>query len=264
MKLTIVTQWSKFETQGSILSSQHLSLLLNRFRQEGSLFTLQVSDSKLIFLGIIYCFIGIALITQNYINPAIDIIKKKGIVSHLLLICFQLSSDMMNATLLAFSNSAAESFIVLNSILFGVSDIGIQTAVQQSAFSALIIMGIFYRLAPEDTRIDWWISTRDSLLFIVYLCVQSYFLFGNKIETYAIYVLLVIYMIHVILMKLNHPVEVMIKKSVANYFEVRELHRLADENIQHFHHNLDGRSPCLELLNKIKFKQEGARQQNGT
>ena len=31
----------------------------------------------------------------------------------------------MNATLLAFSNSAAESFIVMNSILFGVSDIGI-------------------------------------------------------------------------------------------------------------------------------------------
>jgi len=31
----------------------------------------------------------------------------------------------MNATLLAFSNSAAESFIVMNSIFFGVSDIGI-------------------------------------------------------------------------------------------------------------------------------------------
>lgn len=199
------------------------------------------------FAGIIYSFIGIALITQNYINPAIDIIKKKGI----------LSSDMMNATLLAFSNSAAESFIVLNSILFGVSDIGIQTAVQQSAFSAMIIMGIFYRLAPEDTRIDWWISTRDSILFIVYLVVQSYFLIGNEIDSYAIYVLIVIYVIHVILMKLNHPVEVMIKKSVANYFEVRELHRLADENIQHFHYNLDSRTPCLELLNKIKFRQEG-------
>lgn len=41
-----------------------------------------------------------------------------------------MSSDTMNATLLAYSNSAAESFIVINSILFGVSDIGIQTAVQ--------------------------------------------------------------------------------------------------------------------------------------
>jgi len=55
------------------------------------------------------------LATQNYINPAIDTIKKKGIIS----------SDTMNATLLAFSNSAAESFIVMNSIFFGVSDIGI-------------------------------------------------------------------------------------------------------------------------------------------
>jgi Ca2+/Na+ antiporter len=63
--------------------------------------------------------LGISLITQNYINPAIDTIKKKGIMS----------SDTMNATLLAYANSAAESFIVINSILFGAQDIGIQTAV---------------------------------------------------------------------------------------------------------------------------------------
>lgn len=67
------------------------------------------------FLGIMYMFQGISLVTQNYINPAIDTIKKKGI----------LGSDTMNATLLAFSNSAAESFIVVNSIFFGVPDIGI-------------------------------------------------------------------------------------------------------------------------------------------
>jgi len=31
--------------------------------------------------GMVYMFIGIALVTQGYINPAIDIVKKKGIVS---------------------------------------------------------------------------------------------------------------------------------------------------------------------------------------
>jgi hypothetical protein len=36
----------------------------------------------------------------------------------------------MNATLLAYSNSAAESFIIICSIFFGAPDIGIQTAVQ--------------------------------------------------------------------------------------------------------------------------------------
>lgn len=119
--------------------------------------------------GILYSFIGIALVTQGYINPAIDIIKKKGI----------LGSDTMNATLLAFSNSAAESFIVMNSIFFGVSDIGIQTAVQQCAFYALVIQGLFYNIAPEKTRIDWWISTRDSILFMTYLGIMSAFMQGD-------------------------------------------------------------------------------------
>ena len=76
-----------------------------------------------------YCFLGISLGTQNYINPSIDTIKEKGV----------LSSESMNATLLAMTNSAAESFIIMNSIFFGVSDIGISTVVQQAAFYSLII-----------------------------------------------------------------------------------------------------------------------------
>jgi len=90
-----------------------------------------------------------------------------------------MGSDTMNATLLALSNSAAESFIVVNSINMGIPDIGIQTAVQQCAFYALIIQGYFYTLTEDDTRIDWWISTRDTLLFLIYLCLMSYFLVGN-------------------------------------------------------------------------------------
>ncbi len=32
-------------------------------------------------VGIMYAFLGISLATQDYINPSIDIIKKKGVVS---------------------------------------------------------------------------------------------------------------------------------------------------------------------------------------
>jgi hypothetical protein len=39
------------------------------------------------------------------------------------------------------SNSLAESFIIVNSIFFGVSDIGISTVVQQAAFYSLINQG---------------------------------------------------------------------------------------------------------------------------
>lgn len=86
-------------------------------------------------IGIVYCFFGIQLATQNYINPAIDIIKKKGL----------LGAELMNVSLLAMSNSLAESFIIVNSIFFGVSDIGISTVVQQAAFYGLINQGTYLK-----------------------------------------------------------------------------------------------------------------------
>lgn len=163
----------------------------------------------------------------------------------------------MNATLLAFSNSAAESFIVMISIFINKPDIGIQTAVQQSAFYALIIQGSFYNLVDGNTRIDWWISTRDAFLFLIYLALMSYFMQGNKIEDYAIFVLIVIYLLHVFLMKLNHTYEVALKRAVSRMMEVHELNRLARQDISHFHYNIDTRAPSIEILNKINFKQEG-------
>ena len=48
--------------------------------------------------GIFYCFYGISLVTRNYINPSIDVIKSRN----------RFSSNTMNATLLAMTNSAAE------------------------------------------------------------------------------------------------------------------------------------------------------------
>ena len=86
---------------------------------------------------------------------------------------------------------------------------------------------------------------------------MSYFLIGNVIENYAIYTLVCIYLLHVFLMKMNHKVEVALKKAVAGALEVRELNRLAREDISHFHYNLDSRTPCIEILNKVNFKQEG-------
>jgi len=119
-----------------------------------------------------YCFMGISLATQTYINPAIDIIKKKQI----------LNAESMNATLLAFTNSLAESFIIMNSIFFGVSDIGISTVVQQAAFYCLIIQGTFYLIVEEGTLVDWWIITRETVYLLLYLVIMSVFLYGNQVE----------------------------------------------------------------------------------
>jgi len=60
-------------------------------------------------LGILYCFMGIKLANENYINPSIDIIKKKGVVSHALIIvsssfctyCFRVALIRVNECHLA-------------------------------------------------------------------------------------------------------------------------------------------------------------------
>lgn len=138
-----------------------------------------------------YCFMGISLATQTYINPSIDIIKKKGI----------LAAESMNATLLAFTNSLAETFIIMNSIFFGVSDIGISTVVQQAAFQSLIIQGTFYLIVEEGTLVDWWIITRETVYLLIYLIIMSVFLYGNEVEMWKAQILFVLYICHIILMK---------------------------------------------------------------
>jgi hypothetical protein len=84
---------------------------------------------------------------------------------------------------------------------------------------------------------------------------------GNDINDIQIYILIVLYIFHVILMKNNHTYEVALKKTFASMLEVRELNRLANDEenngMQHFHYNLDTRFPRIEMLNKINFRQEG-------
>jgi Ca2+/Na+ antiporter len=131
-------------------------------------------------IGMFYLFYGISLVTKNYINPSIDIIKSRN----------RFSSNTMNATLLAMTNSAAESFIIMNSIFFNVSDIGVYTVVGETAFYALLVQGAFYLVADYHTKIDWWIITRETIFLMIYVGIFSGFLIGNKIESWKAGILL--------------------------------------------------------------------------
>lgn len=133
----------------------------------------------------------------------------------------------MNATLLAFSNSLAETFIIMNSIFFGVSDIGISTVVQQAAFYQLITQGIFYLVVAEETLIDWWIITRDTVFFLLYLIVLAFMLYGNNINQTKALILVVIYILHILLMKFSSKYEILIKHKLANTIEVSGLKKIA-------------------------------------
>ena len=134
-----------------------------------------------------------------------------------------LSFDSMNATLLAMTNSAAESFIIINAFMFGATDMGISTILGEIAFSALVIQAVFYLVAEVSTRVDWWISTRDTIFMMFQLFILIALLIGNSINLWRAVVMLIMYFIHVLLMKYNHLYEVAIKKSVARNIELKKL-----------------------------------------
>lgn len=142
----------------------------------------------------------------------------------------------MNVSLLAMSNSLAESFIIVNSIFFGVSDIGISTVVQQAAFYGLINQGMFYLIVQEGTLIDWWIVSRETAFFLLYLAVMSFLLYGNQVELTGAVILLLLYVVHIFLMKYSSKYEVVIKKLLAQKLEISELNRMANnQEIYRFH-----------------------------
>ena len=120
---------------------------------------------------------------------------------------------------------------------------------------ALITQGYYYNKADDKTRIDWWISTRDTVLFVGYLIIMSIFLMKDPTEVNLVQavILIVVYIIHVVLMKFNHKYEVATKRAVANFLEVRELNNLALDSVSHFHYNLDTRTLPIEILNKINY-----------
>lgn len=141
----------------------------------------------------------------------------------------------MNVSLLAMTNSLAESFIIVNSIFFGVSDIGISTVVQQAAFYGLLNQGMFYLVVDVGTLIDWWIVSRETLFFLLYLAVMSLLLQGNRVELFGGMCLVLLYIAHIFLMKYSSKYEVIIKKWLANQMEARELNRIASKEICRYH-----------------------------
>ena len=152
------------------------------------------------------------------------------------------------------SNSAAETFIIMNSIIFGVSDIGISTVVQQSAFYQLVLQGIFYLIVAEGTLIDWWIITRDTFLYLCYNIMMMFFLWGNHIDTTKAYILVGVYILHIFLMKFSSKYEIIIKHFFANHLEINELNKIAKQNMSTFHRTLKTQAISIEMLNKIEFK----------
>ena len=59
---------------------------------------------------------------------------------------------------------------------------------------------MFYLIVTEGTLIDWWIVSRETAFFILYLGIMSGLLQGNQVDLSGAIILLLLYIVHILLM----------------------------------------------------------------
>lgn len=115
---------------------------------------------------------------------------------------------------------------------------------------------MFYLLVEENTLVDWWIITRETIFLLMYLLVISVFLYGNSVSNWKAQILFILYIVHIFLMKHSATYEVIIKTWLANRMEIKALISLAqkEQTIHLFHMSHRTNAISIEMLNKIDFR----------
>lgn len=157
-----------------------------------------------VILGLLYLFVGIAIVCDELFVPALEIIAED----------LELSNDVAGATLMAAGGSAPElatSFVGA----FKRSDVGFGTIVGSAVFNVLFVIAMCVIATPVDLSpltLTWWPLFRDCSYYVVTLAFLAGFMSDGKIEIYEALIQLILYFIYVYLMSKNEQLEAFFTK----------------------------------------------------
>ena len=126
--------------------------------------------------GVLYMFVGLAIIADDFFCPALDVIADE----------FELSPDVAGATLMAAGGSAPELFANLVGTFLR-SDVGFGTIVGSAVFNVLFVVGICAIVTDIPMQLTWWPLLRDSSYYSLTLLVLAYFFGVNSPQEIELY-----------------------------------------------------------------------------
>jgi len=159
----------------------------------------------LAFLGLLYLFVGIAIVCDELFVPALEIIAERN----------ELSNDVAGATLMAAGGSAPE----LATSLIGAfkrSDVGFGTIVGSAVFNVLFVIGCCVLWTPVELRplqLTWWPLFRDCLYYILTLCTLCIFMYtgDGRVELWEAVAQFSLYLGYVTIMMYSEQLEAWVK-----------------------------------------------------
>ncbi|KAM4564884.1 sodium/potassium/calcium exchanger 2 isoform 3-T6 [Fundulus diaphanus] len=151
--------------------------------------------------GMIYMFIALAIVCDEFFVPALTVITEK----------LSISDDVAGATFMAAGGSAPELFTSIIGVFISHSNVGIGTIVGSAVFNILFVIGMCAIFSKEILNLTWWPLFRDVSFYILDLIMLIIFFLDNVISIWESITLLSAYAAYVIFMKFNSTVEGFVK-----------------------------------------------------
>lgn len=147
--------------------------------------------------GMMYMFISLAIVCDEFFVPALGVITDK----------LAISDDVAGATFMAAGGSAPELFTSLIGVFIAHSNVGIGTIVGSAVFNILFVIGMCALFSREVLHLTWWPLFRDVSFYILDLIMLIIFFLDNVIMWWESMMLVTGYTLYVVFMKFNVQIE---------------------------------------------------------
>uniref|UniRef100_A0A671E7J3 Sodium/potassium/calcium exchanger 1 n=1 Tax=Rhinolophus ferrumequinum TaxID=59479 RepID=A0A671E7J3_RHIFE len=155
--------------------------------------------------GMMYVFVALAIVCDEYFVPALGVITDK----------LQISEDVAGATFMAAGGSAPELFTSLIGVFISHSNVGIGTIVGSAVFNVLFVIGTCALFSREILSLTWWPLFRDVSFYIVDLLLLILFFLDSLVLWWESLLLLLAYALYVLTMKWNKKLELWLKEQLS-------------------------------------------------
>ncbi|CAM4582024.1 unnamed protein product [Leuciscus chuanchicus] len=147
--------------------------------------------------GMIYMFVSLAIVCDEFFVPTLGVITDK----------LAISDDVAGATFMAAGGSAPELFTSLIGVFISHSNVGIGTIVGSAVFNILFVIGMCALFSREMLHLTWWPLFRDVSFYIIDLIMLIIFFLDNTIMWWESMMLVSGYALYVTFMKYNVQLE---------------------------------------------------------
>ena len=155
-------------------------------------------------LGVIYMFLGLMIVCDNFFGPALDVMVDK----------WSIDDDVAGATFMAAGGSAPELATSFMGRFVSKSDVGFGTIVGSAVFNVLFVIGLCALVVPGgEVPLTWWPLFRDCSYYIVGLAVLAVLVKGgDSMNWYEAIILFLMYIGYVTIMFFNEKLETFFTK----------------------------------------------------